>query len=161
MLSLGSSDAPLVYQNNLTKLVTSLPYIDVEADDYIKIKVERMIKAEMATMGKVDYLKDLPMPETSFFDSPTIQTEIARVKAHNLLEDPVTLTLPNINIDSADIAQLKAFNDTACTIMQHNVLRQTNLELMLKYGPDAHKIFLEFLGKRKERLDEDNNQIRS
>ena len=44
MLSITSSNIPLVYKNELSKLVTSLPYIDADADDHIKLKVARMIK---------------------------------------------------------------------------------------------------------------------
>jgi len=44
MLSLTSSDLPLVYRNHLSKLVTSLPYLDAEPEDSVKLKVERMIK---------------------------------------------------------------------------------------------------------------------
>lgn len=76
MLSLTSSDVPLVYKNHLCKLVTSLPYVDGDADELIKLKVERMVKQEMARMERKDYLADLPMPETKVLDSPLIHAEI-------------------------------------------------------------------------------------
>ncbi|KAL4444532.1 hypothetical protein ABPG74_016825 [Tetrahymena malaccensis] len=161
MLSLTSSDIPLVYKNSLAKLVTSLPYVDAEADDNIKIKVQRLIKQEMALMEKQDYLQDLPMPKTHLYDSPLIQEELQRVKNLQLLEEPQILQLPNLDLDTAESSQLKEFNDIASKINQYNNIKQVNLELMLKYGPDSHKLFMEYQKNFKNELNSMNEKLKA
>lgn len=114
----------------------------------------------MSTMVKKDYLEDLAMPATVIFDSPLIQQEIQRVKSHNLLEEPVVVQLPHLDIDTADISQLKSFNEKANTIHSYNSVRQINLELMLKYGLDSHKIFIDYLNNFKTELHNNNSKLR-
>lgn len=66
-------------------MVTSLPYLDEKIDDTSKSIVSDLIKAEMATMPKKDYLEKLPQPALKFLESDFIRQELERVSKHTEL----------------------------------------------------------------------------
>ena len=75
LLMLKSSSIPLVLQNPLSVYVTALPYIDVEENEEIKRKVNKMIQDEMKMMQKKDYLENLKFPELKILNSSQYNTE--------------------------------------------------------------------------------------
>ncbi|EGR34879.1 hypothetical protein IMG5_001090 [Ichthyophthirius multifiliis] len=159
MLSLPSANTPIVYQNPLSKLVTSLPYIDEDLDKIQKNQIERMIRKEMAQMSQNDYLENLPAPKSTLLQSQFIQVEFERVTNKKLLEPPKQRNLPLINISSADNEVLKSFIEEVKIISQHNCMKLINLELFNKFGQDQHKIFIEYLNNRKKNLEEENQKL--
>lgn len=138
-------------------LIDALPYIDsLTAEE--KRTVDKMIEEEMRLSAKspADYLKDLPpLPPLKFEGHPLLQQEYERVRqeqplppmdATRLRLDPPPLTRRN------DPAAWKAALDNAHCQLEHQYNRLLNLELLLKFGPNAWRA-------HNDQLDAHNKQL--
>ncbi|CAN1180329.1 Pre-mRNA-splicing factor SPF27 homolog [Linum perenne] len=155
--------------SSTAEIIDALPYID---DDYgnpsIKAEVDRLVEEEMRRSSKkpADFLKDLPpLPKFTFEDYPMLAKEYERVRAG---KPPVAIDFsryahldqPSANKVNEEAAWKQSLQ-RAQRLLQHQVLRMENLDLMSKYGPDVWKQNnrqLEAMLSRLQKLAQEQNE---
>lgn len=124
------------------ELIDSLPYIDPLTPD-VKATVDGLIEEEMRSSTKrpADYLKELPpLPPARFEGHPLLQREYERVRA---LQPMPALDVTRYRLDPPpqskrnDHAAWVAAVNNAHAQLEHQLNRILNLELLLKFGPNA------------------------
>lgn len=122
----------LVLKNEHYDLVHSLPYIEAKLTN--KKEIDDIVKQEMAAMraengNKIkDYLSPLPMPSTSFIDSPKMKAEYERIMAEK--ESGVS-DISMTEVDSSFTPLEKSKIE-----LEYASIQRLNLELMQEYNND-------------------------
>ncbi|KAI8466280.1 MAG: breast carcinoma amplified sequence 2 [Monoraphidium minutum] len=139
-------------------LVDALPYIDPLTPD-IKKQVEALIEAEMRTSSKrpADYLKELPaLPPAKFEGHPLLQAEYERVRARQPMP-PLDITRfrldPPPMAKRGDVGAWRSALDNAGAQLEHQLNRISNLELLLKFGPNAWRAQVQLSGAAAKQLE--------
>lgn len=89
-LQLTSSHVPLVFQNPLSSLVTSMSYFDQETDSKYLKEAQRLIEDEKKSMPQKDYLENFPTPKFSKF-TPRSEQDIVDFEKYKINENPKSL----------------------------------------------------------------------
>jgi len=137
-------DRQLTWTDRKRPAMDALPYIDSIDTETVKM-VEKMIAEEMEKSEKKpkDYLNEMPhLGQPSFGGSELLQTEYRRVKAGRDMDpiDTHRYTLPAPAIEKQnDPGEWKKAIENAQAQLEHQRLRALNLELAMKYAPEAWK----------------------
>lgn len=148
----GVIDA-LSYIDNITKAERS------EADELIKEELRRSNKRPS------DYLATLaPIPASKLQERPVLQSEYERVKAGKPLEPLDTtrfhLAPPPPNKQN-DFGAWRKATDNAHSQLEHQYNRLLNLELLLRFGPNARRAHHKALEGHIHRLEREVEQLHS
>ncbi|XP_030532660.1 pre-mRNA-splicing factor SPF27 homolog [Rhodamnia argentea] len=150
--------------------IDALPYID---EDYghpaVKDEVDRLVEDEMRRSSKKpsDFLKELPpVPKFKFQNNPMLAREYERVMAGR---PPVPFDSSRYSFDMVPPHRRDDQNLWKQTVqknqrlLQYEVVRLENLDLMSKHGADVwtkHNRRLEgFLARLQKLVSEQNEQI--
>lgn len=145
-------------------IIDALPYIDgITNDD--RHQAEELIKEELTRSKKkpTDYLASFPpLPPSRFQGHPILQHEYARVKAAKPLEPLDTsrfhLAPPPANQHS-DFSAWRKATDNAHSQLEHQYNRLLNLELLLRFGPNARRVHNKSLEGHVHRLETEIEQL--
>eukprot|EP01059_Diplonema_ambulator_P007855 TRINITY_DN17371_c0_g1_i1.p1 TRINITY_DN17371_c0_g1~~TRINITY_DN17371_c0_g1_i1.p1 ORF type:complete len:224 (+),score=64.83 TRINITY_DN17371_c0_g1_i1:56-673(+) len=116
----------------------ALPYIDPGMTAAQRQEIEAMIDDEMENFPEQDYLVHLPVPKQTI--SQMLNDEMMRVaqgKAPAPLDRSRYDIAPPKGANDGDMAAWTKAIQNAQAQYQHQVVRNTNLELLNEYGKDA------------------------
>jgi len=161
-------------------LLDSLPYYDLDIENaQLKARVEAEIARELKRTPKLASDSRVPPDFELFKDNELLKSELARVEARQSLNvlDTTRYTLPDPADPTSSEAEWERALNNARSQLEHQLSRQTNLQLLQQYGPNAWKVHnylleadvksmeaeLEVLKNRVTELNRDrkNTQVRT
>lgn len=141
-------------------IVDALPYFDQGYDDAARQEALALIKEEAKNLRPPStYLKDRPIKIE--FETPLMSAEFERIAKQHQME-PLSMKRYELPAPPPNkLAELAAWQDSienSMAQLEHQTIRGINLDLMLDYGCETWKIYLEVLtadlAKAQKRLDE-------
>ncbi|GAB0094878.1 Pre-mRNA-splicing factor SPF27 [Sergentomyia squamirostris] len=148
--------------------VDALPYIDQGYDSAgVREAAIAMVEEECRRYRPTkNYLEHLPPLDTTSFETPAMTHEFERLQNHLPME---TLSMKRYELPPpppGKLSELTAWQDSISNSMaqlEHQSVRTINLELMLEYGCEAWKSYLDCLlhmqAKSQNRLQELQKEI--
>ncbi|XP_016983042.1 pre-mRNA-splicing factor SPF27 [Drosophila rhopaloa] len=129
-------------------IVDALPYIDHGYDDVgVRESALAMVEEECRRYRPTkNYLDHLPLPATSPFETPLMVNEFERIQNRLPME---TLSMKRYELPpppSGKLSEVSAWQEAienSMAQLEHQWVRSLNLELMLDYGTEAWKSYLE------------------
>lgn len=126
----------------------ALPYIDHGYDDVgVRESALAMVEEECRRYRPTkNYLDHLPLPATSPFETPLMVNEFERIQNRLPME---TLSMKRYELPpppSGKLSEVSAWQEAienSMAQLEHQWVRSLNLELMLDYGTEAWKSYLE------------------
>ncbi|KAL6779927.1 hypothetical protein ACKKBG_A14340 [Auxenochlorella protothecoides x Auxenochlorella symbiontica] len=138
-------------------LITALPYVDALTAES-RAAVERLVQEELARSDKTpaDYLAELPRLLASRLDEGSlVAQELERVARGEQMAEMDTV---RYNLDPPSPSSRESVDawqqalDNSHSQLEHQYTRLINLELLLKFGPDAWRVRNETLTVQCEAL---------
>ncbi|KAK9828137.1 hypothetical protein WJX74_000261 [Apatococcus lobatus] len=166
MLALDSAAADsLTGWRSHQELIDALPYVDPLTTSEQRA-VDQLIEEEMrkSPLKLKDYVAQLPpLPPSRLQADPVLATEMQRYRAgqqmakfdaerYNMKEPPQS--------KKNDIATWQSCIQNAHSQLEHQLNRLVNLELLLKFGPNAWRAFNEQLENYVARLQQEAQQLK-
>ncbi|KAH8414229.1 hypothetical protein KR215_000806 [Drosophila sulfurigaster] len=129
-------------------IVDALPYIDHGYDDVgVRESALAMVEEECRRYRPTkNYLDHLPLPASSPFETPLMINEFERIQNRLPME---TLSMKRYELPpppSGKLSEVSAWQESienSMAQLEHQWVRSLNLELMLDYGTEAWKSYLE------------------
>ncbi|XP_020813784.1 pre-mRNA-splicing factor SPF27 [Drosophila serrata] len=129
-------------------IVDALPYIDHGYDDVgVRESALAMVEEECRRYRPTkNYLDHLPLPAASPFETPLMVNEFERIQNRLPME---TLSMKRYELPpppSGKLSEVSAWQEAienSMAQLEHQWVRSLNLELMLDYGTEAWKSYLE------------------
>ncbi|KAH8288587.1 hypothetical protein KR054_005643 [Drosophila jambulina] len=129
-------------------IVDALPYIDHGYDDVgVRESALAMVEEECRRYRPTkNYLDHLPLPASSPFETPLMVNEFERIQNRLPME---TLSMKRYELPpppSGKLSEVSAWQEAienSMAQLEHQWVRSLNLELMLDYGTEAWKSYLE------------------
>lgn len=141
-------------------IVDALPYFDQGYDDAARQEALALIKEEAKHLRPPStYLKDRPIKIE--FETAIMGAEFERIAKQHQME-PLSMKRYELPAPPPNkLAELAAWQDSienSMAQLEHQTIRGINLDLMLEYGCETWKIYLDVLtsdlAKAQKRLDE-------
>ncbi|KAH8337439.1 hypothetical protein KR059_010009 [Drosophila kikkawai] len=129
-------------------IVDALPYIDHGYDDVgVRESALAMVEEECRRYRPTkNYLDHLPLPASSPFETPLMVNEFERIQNRLPME---TLSMKRYELPpppSGKLSEVSAWQEAienSMAQLEHQWVRSLNLDLMLDYGTEAWKSYLE------------------
>ncbi|KAL5292221.1 BCAS2 family protein [Megaselia abdita] len=129
-------------------IVDALPYIDHDYDEPgVREAALAMVEEECRRYRPTkNYLDHLPPLNTTAFETKMIKTEFERIQNHTPME---SLSMKRYELPPPSAARLSDYSawqeavENSMAQLEHQATRVMNLELMLEYGCESWKAYLE------------------
>ncbi|KAJ7071534.1 breast carcinoma amplified sequence 2, partial [Mycena amicta] len=148
---------------NDQQLFDSLPYYDNDLDQFpgLRDKVDREFAREPKPPAMLH--PRVPPPPTLFAKNPLLKAELERVESHQEFPriDTLRYNLPTPTAPGTD-EEWQAALKNAQAQLEHQRIRQTNLQLLQTYGSNAwriHNYLLETTVKQTEKALEEMKEM--
>ncbi|XP_058462498.1 pre-mRNA-splicing factor SPF27 [Malaya genurostris] len=149
-------------------LVDALPYIDLGYDDPgVREAAIAMVEEECRRYRPTkNYLEHLPTPNTIGFETALMSAEFERIQSRLPME-PLSMKRYELPPPPAGkMSEVSAWSesvDNSMAQLEHQAVRAMNLELMMEYGCEMWKSYLEVLtamqAKAQTRLEAIKKEI--
>lgn len=161
----GTDGGLLFMENEQYNLVDALPYIDTQlGQTEVAQQVKALIDEEMAHFEPRDYLASLPPPGQPVLSSEVKAQEFARIEAGLALQGIDASRYKVEAPEGAEAQEHEAWKRQADNMhvqIEYNRLRQTNLELLERWGNKAWIAHSSIVRAAEKILGNETNSLRA
>lgn len=162
---MSGTDGLLFMENEQYSLVDALPYIDTQlGQTEVAQQVKALIDEEMTHFEPRDYLASLPPPGAPVLSSETKAQEYARIEAGLALQGIDASKYKVEAPEGAEAQEHEAWKKQADNMhvqIEYNRLRQTNLELLERWGNKAWIAHSSIVRAAEKILGNETNNLRA